>query len=234
MKESHLKKEDYKAIEKILGYTFKNRRLLVQALAHPSINFPEGYHNERMEFFGDSILSFIICEHLYQKLSNLREGDLTHIKSVVVSRRTLARVVKSAHLDDFIIVGKGMAKFKSLPMSVRANVYEAVLAAIHLDGGLKPAKGFVARTLDEEIKTVIEGKHAKNFKSLLQQYTQKTMGKTPRYKVRKEEGPDHFKTFEVVTIVDEKEYERGVGPSKKDAEQDAACKTLEKLTSSKD
>jgi ribonuclease-3 len=227
-----MKKETCAALEHILGYTFRDKRLLEQAITHPSNTTTEGFHNERMEFLGDAILGFVICDDLYRDLDALREGELTHIKSVVVSRRTLARVARTLGLEDFMIVGKGMAKFKSLPTSVRANVYEAVLAAIYLDGGLRPAREFVLRTLDGEARAVIEGEYAKNFKSLLQQYTHKHMNKTPVYKVLREEGPDHFKTFEVVAVIDDKEYARGVGPSKKDAEQDAARKTLEMLTGS--
>jgi len=233
MKDCSLKKEELRAVERILGYTFKDKRILTQALTHPSNNPAEGFHNERMEFLGDSILGFVISDTLYGQLKGLREGELTRIKSFVVSRRTLARVAKSLHLDDFMIVGKGMAKFKSLPMSVRANLYEALLAAIYLDGGVEPAREFVTRTLAEETSSVIEGKYARNFKSLLQHHTQKRMNKTPTYKVLKQEGPDHFKTFEVVAVIGGKEYERGVGPSKKDAEQDAARKTLAKLARSR-
>ena len=233
MKDVPLKKEGYKAVERILGYTFKDKRILERALTHPSNNPPQGFHNERMEFLGDAILGFVICDTLYKRLKNLREGELTHIKSFVVSRRTLARVTKSLHLDDFMNVGKGMAKFKSLPTSVRANLYEALLAAIYLDGGVEPAREFVLRTLAGETNSVIEGKYTRNFKSLLQHYTQKHMNKTPTYKVLRQEGPDHFKTFEVVVVIAAKEYEKGIGPSKKDAEQDAARKTLATLAASR-
>jgi ribonuclease-3 len=232
MKKALVKKEDLKSVEKILGHSFKDKRILERALTHPSNNAAEGFHNERMEFLGDAILGFVVCEALYGKLKSVREGELTHIKSFVVSRRTLARVAKNLHLDEFMIVGKGMAKFTSLPTSVRANLYEALLAAIYLDGGLEPARQFVLRTLKGETESVIEGKYTKNFKSLLQQHTQKEMNETPTYKVLSQEGPDHFKTFEVAVVIKGKHYEKGIGPSKKDAEQDAARKTLTRLTGS--
>jgi len=230
MKESPPVKSDYRTVEKIISYAFKNKKLLKQAFTHPSNDSPAGHHNERLEFLGDSILSFLICENLFSNLPALREGDLTHIKSFVVSRRTLSRVARSMGLEEFIVLGKGMAKLKRLPISVTANVYEALLAAIYLDGGIRPARAFVLRTLAGEINSVIENRHPRNYKSLLQQHTQKNMDAVPLYRISKEEGPDHLKTFEAVAVIGGKEYGRGSGATKKDAEQNAARSTLDLIT----
>ena len=216
-------------VEKIISYTFKDKKLLEQAFTHPSNDAPAGYHNERLEFLGDSILSFLICENLYSNLPALREGDLTYIKSFVVSRRTLSRVARSMGLEEFVVLGKGMAKLKRLPVSVSANVYEALLAAIYLDGGIRPARAFALRTLSGEIHSVIENRHPRNYKSLLQQHTQKNMDAVPVYKISKEEGPDHLKTFEAVAMIGGKKFGHGSGATKKDAEQNAARNTLEMI-----
>ena len=226
--------------EEILGYTFKDKALLRTALSHASekSETPEDVEprtdaerdNERLEFLGDSILGMLICERLFSGYPEYSEGELTRIKSVVVSKRVLSRITKDMGLDEYLAVGKGMASRRELPASVLADLFEALVAALYLDSGLQSAREFVVRVLGPEIDLVDRNEHQKNYKSILQQYTQRHMGVTPTYRVLTEEGPDHSKLFEVAVFVGEKESGRGRGRSKKEAQQRAAMDALNTLS----
>jgi len=219
-----------RGVERMLQHRFKNASLLETALTHASVGPEEPMHNERLEFLGDAILGMVICHHLYLRFPEVREGELTRIKSSVVSRRTLARLARKLGLGKSVRVGKGMAAQKSLPASVLANVYEALVAALYLDGGLDTASAFILRTLKEDIENVVKGRHRKNYKSMLQHLCQAEMHCVPIYRVVHQEGPDHLKTFEVEVTIEEKAYGKGYGSSKKEAEQQAARAALEALT----
>jgi ribonuclease III len=237
------------ACEKRLAYHFRNPDLLLLALTHASDKPartdppPEGtteavpptpsreyLDNERLEFLGDSVLGMIVCEELFHSYPQSTEGALTNVKSVVVSRPVLARLSDELGIPEFLSLGKGMAGYGRLPESMRANVFEAVVAAIYLDGGIEEARRFVLAHIHAEIELVESDRHAKNYKSNLQQYSQREFGITPRYRVTSEAGPDHVKEFEVVTIIGDQTYATGRGKSKKDAEQESARRTLEMLT----
>ena len=220
---------DVRKVEEILHHHFENLNLLELALTHSSVNLALGQHNERLEFLGDAILGMVVCHYLYHAFPDLREGDLTRIKSTVVSRRTLSRVARDLGLQNLIHLGKGISLAKPLPGSILANVFEALVAALYLDGGIEKASAFLHRTLGPEVEQVLKGRHRKNYKSSLQHLAQLEFGNTPTYRVIREEGPSHLRTFEVVVKVGEKEYGRGYGSSKKEAEQDAARATLEQL-----
>lgn len=215
--------------EKILDYTFKNKELLLQSLTHASHTQGEGKDNERLEFLGDAILNVITSEILYYQFPDKSEGDLTLIKSFVVSRTTLARVLRNAEFRKYCFLGKGIAQSKVLPDSVLANFFEAVLAAIYIDGGMKPAKEFVKSLLNSEIDNVLKKNHKYNYKSFLQDMTLKLYGVNPEYEVVEETGPDHGKNFRVKTIVNGNSYGEGWGKNKKEAQQNAAKVTLEIL-----
>jgi ribonuclease-3 len=215
--------------QELLGYTFKDATLLVQALTHASSSAGTAPDNERMEFLGDSIIGAIICEHLYRAYPDYAEGRLTRMKSAIVSRSSLGRVAKQMGLDDYIIVGPGMAKRRHLPSSLYANVFEAVIAAVYLDGDVETVKKMVLTLLEGEIAEAEGSSRYKNFKSILQHYAQRELQVTPTYKVLREEGPDHVKFFEVVAVIGDKEHRPGWGRSKKEAEQRAAEETLKLL-----
>ncbi len=240
------------ACEERLGYRFTNRRLLALALTHASEKAtrieaaaelaaasggtaPEGtaplvlVDNERLEFLGDSVLGMIVCEELFRLLPTATEGDLTNIKSVVVSRTMLARISDTLGLGEFLALGKGMTTSARLPESLRANVVEAVVAAMYLDGGLERVREFVLAHERPLIAQVENDQHRANFKSTLQQLAQREFGATPSYRVTSEEGPDHIKMFEVVAVVGGRECASGRGKSKKDAEQEAARNTLDQI-----
>src|SRR5690348_17093725 len=155
--------------QEAIGYRFRKPELLRAALTHTSGADTRLASNERLEFLGDSVLGLVTCEQLFLRFPEYQEGDLTKIKSVVVSRRTCARISRLLHLGDFLFLGKGMHAHAAVPANLLADVYESLVAAIYLDGGLVVAKTFILRHLNEEIEQVAEGAHGGNFKSLLQQ-----------------------------------------------------------------
>jgi ribonuclease-3 len=212
-----------------IGYRFRDPSLLLQALTHSSIKTPDNPSNERLEFLGDSVLGLIMTEFLYNFFQDHSEGDLTQIKSVVVSTSVLARESERLSLDQHYSVGKGVTRKRKLPTSLLANVFEAVVAAIYKDSGLETARRFVLRNLYHQVLAVAENRHKRNYKSILQQWAQKELNITPTYKVVGERGPDHLKSFEVVAVVGKKRYRAGTGRSKKEAEQVAARETLRML-----
>ena len=212
-----------------LQYVFKDTAFLSMALVHSSAK-EEGLRcNERMEFLGDAVLGMIVSDYLYATHPEFEEGDLSSIKSVVVSCQSLALRAGEIGLGDFILLGKGITQRKVIPESVLCNTFEALVAAIYLDGGVEPARTFVLRMLIPAVAEVLENKHARNYKSILQHYTQKELSSVPVYRVVKETGPDHEKSFGVVVEVNGEEYGPGPGRTKKDAEQQAAKLALEAL-----
>jgi len=165
--------------EAILGYTFKNPDLLKESLTHASIATNRLASNERMEFLGDAVLDLIICEALYKKFPQHLEGDLTKIKSAVVSRRTCAEVSLETGLVDLLIIGKGISSREAMPSSLAAAVYESIVAAIYLDGGFDVVKDYVLRTMTPKMDLISANAHQENYKAVLQQHAQKILGATP-------------------------------------------------------
>jgi ribonuclease III len=215
--------------EEHIGYRFREPQLLTQALTHSSIKSDDNPSNERLEFLGDSVLGLVMTEFLYNYFTDLDEGELTQIKSVVVSTAVLARESDRLKLGSFYNVGKGVTRRRNLPVSLQANVFEAVVAAIYKDGGLEAARRFILRNLFHHVLAVAEDEHQKNYKSLLQQFAQRELNLTPSYRVLSEHGPDHQKHFEVVAVIGNVAYKSGQGRSKKEAEQVAARETLRAL-----
>jgi ribonuclease-3 len=218
-----------KLAETILGYTFKNRNLLKESLTHSSIADNRLDSNERMEFLGDAVLDLIVCEALYRRFPEYMEGDLTKIKSAVVSRRTCAEVSNETGLTDLLITGKGIHGRMTMPSSLAAAVYESITAAIYLDGGFEAVKEYVLRTMTPKIDDIASNSHHQNYKAVLQQHAQKMLGGTPMYELLDEKGPDHSKCFEVAVVIDGHRYNSAWGPNKKMAEQKAALYALEQL-----
>src|SRR5687768_5159247 len=215
--------------EKVLGLTFKNPQLLKEALTHASIADNRLNSNERMEFLGDAVLDLVICEALYLKFPQYQEGDLTKIKSAVVSRRTCAEVAMETGLADLLIIGKGISSRSAMPSSLAAAVYESIVAAVYLDGGFEVVKDYVLRTMTAKLDEIAANAHQHNYKAVLQQHAQKVLGATPQYELLDEKGPDHSKCFEVCVTVDGRRFTSAWGPNKKMAEQKAALLALEDL-----
>jgi ribonuclease-3 len=224
-----VKNETLQKAQKLLDHTFKDPNLLQEALTHASIANTRLTSNERMEFLGDAVLDLIICEALYQRFPEYLEGELTKVKSAVVSRRTCAEVSNETGLTDLLIIGKGVGSGLALPSSLAAAVYESIVAAIYLDGGFEAAKAYILRTMDAKIEEIASSAHQQNYKAILQQHAQKMMNATPVYELLDEKGPDHSKCFEVCVSIDGKRFNSAWGPTKKTAEQKAALLALEEL-----
>jgi ribonuclease-3 len=205
-----------------IGYQFRQPDLLRGALTHASGANTRLASNERLEFLGDSVLGLVTCEQLYLRFPDYQEGDLTKIKSVVVSRRTCARFSRMLNLGDYLFLGKGMNAHTAVPASLLADVYESLVAAIYLDGGLEAARTFILRHLGPEIEEVAEGAHGGNFKSVLQQVAQREFNATPQYLLLDEKGPDHHKCFKIAAVIGRHTYAGAWGRNKKEAEQRAA------------
>jgi len=224
-----MKSETLQKAQAILGYTFKDTRLLQESLTHASIASTRLTSNERMEFLGDAVLDLIICEALYHRFPEYLEGELTKVKSAVVSRRTCAEVSCETGLTDLLIIGKGVASGLALPSSLAAAVYESIVAAIYLDGGFEAAKAYILRTMSQKMEEIGRSAHQQNYKAILQQYAQKVMNGTPVYQLLDEKGPDHSKCFEVCVSIDGKRFNSAWGPNKKTAEQKAALLALQEM-----
>jgi ribonuclease-3 len=217
------------AAERALGYTFKNEALLKESLTHASIADNRLHSNERMEFLGDAVLDLIICHDIYDRFPTLDEGDLTKIKSAVVSRKTCAEVAREVGIDKLLIIGKGIASRTNMPPSLSAAVYESIVAAIYIDGGFEAAKEFVLRTMTPKVISISGSMHQHNYKATLQQHAQGTLHASPMYELLDEKGPDHSKCFEICVTIAGRRYESAWGMNKKIAEQKAALMALQEL-----
>ncbi|HEY7118245.1 MAG TPA: ribonuclease III [Tepidisphaeraceae bacterium] len=221
--------ETRETAEQILQHTFRNPDLLTEALTHASIANTRLLSNERMEFLGDAVLDLVVCEALYLRFPEYLEGDLTKIKSAVVSRKTCAEISNETGLTDLLITGKGISSRDALPSSLAAAVYESIIAAMYLDAGFDVVKRYILRTMTPKIDVIAADAHQQNYKAVLQQHAQKSLGATPIYELLDEKGPDHSKCFEVCVLIDGKRYTSAWGPNKKTAEQKAALFALEEL-----
>lgn len=213
----------------VLGYTFQDPSLLEEALTHASSAGSRLDSNERMEFLGDAILGCVVCEYLYHAFPDLLEGDLTKIKSAVVSRRVCAMISEAIDLSGMLNLGKGMSGRMELPSSVAAAVLESIIAAIYLDGGLEPTRDFILRQLKPYIHEAEASAHQQNFKSVLQQIAQKFLPSNPSYILLDQKGPDHAKAFEVCVQLNGRNFGSAWAKAKKEAEQRAALQALLEL-----
>jgi ribonuclease-3 len=221
--------EALQALQRRLGVEIGDLELLRQALTHRSyLGETTGFQsNERLEFLGDAVLGLVIAEHLYHRLEDRPEGDLSRARAAAVSEPTLADAARSLDLQSAMQVSTGERLSGGLDRdSILSDTYEAVVAVIYLDLGLEAAREFVLRTLRGVLERIEEGSHLRDFKSQLQQLTQARHRVTPRYHVVQESGADHDKTFVVEVEVNGRRLGRGVGKSKKQAEQAAAEQAL--------
>ena len=213
----------------MLGHAFANESLLEEALTHSSAADNRSSSNERMEFLGDAVLDLVVCEKLFIDHPDFHEGDMTKMKSAIVSRRTCTAVARATGLSDLLIVGKGITGRQKIPASLSAAVYESVVAALYLDGGFEVAKRYVLATLTPHIERIVAESHAQNFKSVLQHHAQKELADTPQYELMDEQGPDHSKSFEIAVTLNGRRFPGAWGPNKKTAEQKAALVALREL-----
>ena len=220
--------------QRAIAFRFKTVTLLRQALTHRSFVYDHSgdgrESNERMEFLGDSVLGLVVNEHLYKIFPNNREGSLTQMKSLLVSEAVLAQIARSMNLGAYLYLSDAESESGGRERSsILADAFEAVIAAIYLDSGIEAARRFTEDRLLREAHSIVVDKTHMNHKSLLQEFAQGHFKTHPRYRVSREEGPDHEKVFSVEVFIGDKFLGRGSGMNKKDAEQDAARGALEVL-----
>ena len=218
------------ACEQRIDYVFSDKNLLHSALTHASGAEHRLASNERLEFLGDAILGVVVCELLFHQYPEYLEGDLTRIKSIVVSRQTCTKISESLGMQEFLILGKGMTTHPSVPPSLLADVFESLVAAIYLDGGDPAAREFLERHIGPEIELAAGGELGNNYKSMLQQLAQREHGTTPTYQLLDEKGPDHSKCFKIAAQVGKNRYQAAWGRNKKEAEQRAARNALTEMS----
>lgn len=222
--------ENQKKLEARIGYTFLDPKLLLNAFIHRS--FVNEYrragieHNERLEFLGDSVLGLIVAKALYEKLPEEPEGVLSKLRSRLVDAIACVQYLEKLDLENYILVGRGeLIHQKKMRASILADVFEALLGAIYLDGGFAAAESFFWNHFEKEFQETI-ATPARNYKADLQDFSQKQWQELPVYEVVSEEGPDHAKEFEVIVLLHGEKSGTGKGLSKKEAEQMAAKDAL--------
>jgi len=218
-----------KRCQQILEYSFRQPALLHSALTHASGASHRLASNERLEFLGDAVLGMIVCQWLFEEYPEYSEGDLTKIKSAVVSRRSCGKTACKLGLDQCLIVGRGVTRNRSYPKSLVSDVFEAVVAALYLDGGHDLVRDRLKKWLADEVRSAVDTQGSGNHKSVLQQYAQRELAATPVYRLIGEVGPDHRKSFLMGAQIGERSFTPAWGNNKKDAEQRAAANALAEL-----
>lgn len=222
---------DINKVEESIGYKFKNKDLLINALTHTSYAHENNKEsNEKLEFLGDSILEFVSSKYIYNKYPNLQEGEMTKVRATVVCEESLYKIAKLHGFGEFLFLGRSEVKTggKNRP-AILADSVEAVIAAIYLDGGLQEADKFIIENLDKEIEKATKHVGDKDYKTVLQEKLQEHGEVKIEYEIINETGPDHDKYFEAQVKCNGKILAQGKGKSKKEAHMHAAKKALENL-----
>jgi ribonuclease III len=234
-KQTVLSDQNIKQLEDKIEYVFNDKQIITQALKHRSYlaitNENRLHSNERLELLGDAVLGLVVTEHLFKRFPDKEEGGLTAIKSLIVSRKILARVANnSLFLGRFLLLNDAEEKSggRKRP-SIVADALESLIGAIYLDGGLRQAIDFINRYILNDLTTILSEERNRNFKSMLLEYSQSKSYGLPAYHVMREEGPDHNKVFTIQVKVNDQVLGKGSGNSKKYAEQMAAKNALRKL-----
>ncbi len=218
------------SLESRIQYKFRNSFLLAEALTHPSLAYESQrphFDNQRLEFLGDAVLQLVVTEVLFELFPDAPEGDLTKLRSRVVSRRALARFAMMVHLGDYVLLGKGEeATGGRRRLSTLADAFESLIGAIYLDSGQPPAKALIMRLFEGEIEGMIESPEERNPKGELQECLQAIHPTAPIYKIIGQSGPDHRRVFQAEVHWQEKLLAAGKGKSKKEAEARAAAEAL--------
>ena len=213
--------KNIETLEKRLDYIFQNKKLIIEALTHKS--YKKSYDNERLEFLGDAVLDLIVGEYLFKKFTNSDEGKLSKIRASLVNETGFDKLARSLNLGDYILLSNAEenngGREKS---SLLSNAFEAIMGAIYLEAGLKVVNDIAIKLIEQNHKEISLDSLFRDFKTSLQELTQARFGITPEYKVLASRGPDHLKEFEVGVFIEDKEYARAIGKSKKIAQQEAA------------
>ncbi len=220
---------DLSAFEQEIHYSFKNKKLLKQALTHSSYANEGKKHlqnNERLEFLGDSVLSIVVAEHLFRNFKHIPEGELTRLRASLVCEQALFEFSQKIHLGDYLLLGKGEENTggRERP-SIVSDAFEAVIAAVFLDGGMEEAKRYVLSFIPDDLTPEMAHSLA-DYKTALQEIIQQNREEKVEYVLTSESGPDHNKTFEIEVRLNSNVIGRGKGKSKKQAEQNAAKEAL--------
>ena len=228
------RKKELQLFEKQAAIRFRRLEFLNQAFTHRSYAHEageNGENNERLEFLGDSVLGLVVAEYLYATLPDQPEGELARIKSFVVSEASLSEIARGLRVDNFILIGKGEEYSGGRSKkTILADCLEAIIGAYYLDSGFAAAARFIHAMLIPEINKVLENRHAKDYKTLLQEHVQKRLKTYPRYRIVQKTGPDHDKTFWIEVHVGDRSFGAGKGKNKKEAEQEAARLAWENMT----
>lgn len=222
--------EHIEKFEGILRYTFKNKNLIIEALSHSSYaneKKKSRHSNERLEFLGDSVLSIVVSQYLFLHFKHLPEGELTKIRASLVCEKSLHKFAQQINLGDYILLGKGEENTggRERP-SILADAFEAVIAAVYLDGGIEAATDYVLRFVPEDIDSRRSSTFS-DYKTALQEIIQKNPEEKVEYHLAEQSGPDHDKAFKVQVCLNSNVIGTGKGKSKKEAEQMAAKEALE-------
>ena len=224
-------KERQASLSRIIHYTFQDASLMMMALTHRSFN---AQHNERLEFLGDSILSFLIAQELYQRFPKIDEGDLSRLRAQLVKESSLSSIATSMGLGDFIQLGEGELKSAGWRRpSILADTLEAIIGAIYLDAGIEPAHQFVLRFFEKQLNEIDPKLIQKDAKTLLQELLQSQKSDLPIYTVVSIEGEAHSQSFTIECIIKKSNIKtQGIGQSRRIAEQEAASKAYQLMLSS--
>lgn len=222
---------DLEKLENSIGYHFKNKNLLKKALTHTSYAYENNLQsNEKLEFLGDSVLEFISSKYIYNKYPNLKEGEMTKVRATVVCEKSLSEIAKLHNFSDFLYLGKSEKKSDGGKRpAILEDTTEALIAAIYLDGGIEEAEKFIIDNLKDKIEEATKHVGDKDYKTVLQEKLQANGAVNIEYRIVREMGPDHDKTFEAELEIDGKHITKGIGKSKKAAQMQAAKKALEIL-----
>lgn len=221
-------------LEEIVNYHFNDKDLIIQALKHRSFLSVTGEErlcsNERLELLGDAVLGLVVTQHLYNNFPDKEEGDLTSMKSLIVSRKILAGIANDLNIGQFILLNEAEEKAggRKRP-SIVADALEAIIGSIYLDGSLEHAIEFIKNNVLNNLDEILNEEQNQNFKSMLLEYSQSKSYGLPLYLVKNEQGPDHHKLFTIEVKVNDRILGLGTGKSKKKAEQMAAKDALKKL-----
>jgi len=225
--------KDFGELEKNLNISFKNKDLLVQAFCHrsylnenPDFNI---FHNERLEFLGDAVLELVTTEYIFNNYPDKPEGEMTSWRASLVNANTLYEVAQELNFNEFLLLSQGEEKENGRSKKyILADAFEAFIGSLYLDQGYAACQEIIkTRLIDKKLEEIIEKKLYRDPKSLFQERAQEIELVTPTYQVMEESGPDHMKRFVVGVFLGKKMIARGEGPSKHEAELDAAAKALE-------
>lgn len=225
-------KNNFEDLENKIGYNFKNKFYLTNAMTHSSYanEHKNAKDNERLEFLGDSVLSLVVSNYIFSYKSNLKEGELTKIRSILVCEKSLMKVAEKIELGEYIRLGRGEKNSGGgKRASILADAVEALIAAIYLDSDIENVSKYVLSWLENDIIVAMKNKKNDDYKSKLQEEIQKVKGRTLKYELVSATGPDHDRVFTIGVYCDDELIGTGTGKSKKDAEQKSAKDALNKM-----